>query len=62
MIAVTFFGVWHDATARSVLAAIAGAAILNELVAPWLLWRTVRDSAATPRPPTPVAGDDGGAA
>jgi len=42
VVALSFFGLWHDATARSVLTAIAVAALINELLAPWLLSRALR--------------------
>ena len=57
MIVVTFFGVWDDATARTVLAAVAVASLLNELVAPWLLLRVARDASVAPPAPAPAVAD-----
>ena len=42
MVALSFYHVWDDAIARSVLAAVACAALLNEIAAPWLLYRLLR--------------------
>ena len=42
MVALTFFHVWDDAVARSVLAATAAAGLANEMISPWLIVRTVR--------------------
>lgn len=42
VVALSFFGAWNDVPARSVLTAVAGAAVINELIAPWLLARAVR--------------------
>jgi|GEM_PF-3018484 len=59
MVALSFFGVWHDDVARNVLAAIAGAALLNELAGPWLLSRAVRPGGDRPKR---ASAADGGAA
>jgi hypothetical protein len=42
MVALSFLTVWHDDIARSVLAAVAIASLINELVAPLLLARVLR--------------------
>jgi hypothetical protein len=42
MVALSFFDVWGDELARSVLAAVAFASLINELVAPLLLARMLR--------------------
>lgn len=54
MIALSFFYTWQDATARSVLAAIAFGSLLNEILAPWLLLRLLRGLSV--RPGAPAAG------
>lgn len=46
VVALSYFHVWRDDTARSVLAAVAAASLLNELAAPWLLLRLVRRTTA----------------
>lgn len=50
MVALSFFHVWDDATARSVLAAVAISSVVNEIAAPWLLYRLLRRLTPTPRP------------
>ncbi len=42
MVTLSFFHVWQDPLARSVLAAVAGASLINELAAPRLLLRAMR--------------------
>jgi hypothetical protein len=42
VIAVSFFHVWQDSLARAVLAAVAAAGLINELIAPTLLLRVLR--------------------
>jgi hypothetical protein len=46
MVALSFLAVWRDEIARSVLAAVAIASLINELVAPLLLARALRDQHA----------------
>lgn len=48
MVALSFFHVWQDDLARTVLAAVAAASIVNELLAPWLLLRLLRALSAAP--------------
>ena len=64
MVALSFFHVWHDDLARSVLAAVALASAVNELLAPSLVMKALRRSAASPRQTTAMpdqgsAGSDG---
>ncbi len=47
MIAVTFYDVWHDPVARVVLAVIATASLINEILGPWLLLRHLREVAVS---------------
>lgn len=42
MVALSFFQVWQNELARSVLAAVAGASLINELIAPRLLLGALR--------------------
>ncbi|MBN2196058.1 MAG: hypothetical protein JW751_24795 [Polyangiaceae bacterium] len=57
VVALSFFHIWRDELARSVLAAIAIASLLNELGAPWLLLRLVRRTTAVgPRLSIPPRG------
>ncbi len=42
MVTLSFFHVWRDDTSRTVLAAVAAAGIINEIVAPWLFVRLLR--------------------
>lgn len=63
LVAVTLYDVWQENTGRAVLAAIAAAGLVNEVIAPALLWRGVkrmhRDAAARAAaqapPPTDAA-------
>lgn len=50
MVALSFFQVWHDDLARTVLAAIAVASVLNEIVAPWLFLGLMRDLTTEKKP------------
>lgn len=50
MVALSFFHVWHDDLSRTVLAAIAVASILNEIVSPWLFLSLMRDLTSPKRP------------
>src|SRR5690606_22101312 len=43
VVALSFFHVWGDDLSRTVLGAIAIASILNEIMAPWLLLRLLKD-------------------
>jgi hypothetical protein len=54
VVSLSFFYVWQDATARSILAAIAFASLLNEILAPWLLLRLLRSLSV--RSGSPVTG------
>jgi hypothetical protein len=47
MVSLSFFYVWQDELARTVLAAVAGASLVNELIAPRLLLGTLRAIGAT---------------
>jgi hypothetical protein len=42
IVALSFFHLWRDDVARTVLAATAGASILNEIIAPWLFVRLLK--------------------
>jgi hypothetical protein len=42
VVTLSFFHVWEDELARTALAAVAAASLVNELVAPWLLLRLLR--------------------
>jgi hypothetical protein len=42
MVVLTFFHVWRDDVARSVLAAVALAGVINEIAAPWLIARLLK--------------------
>jgi hypothetical protein len=53
MVALSFFHVWQDEVARTVLAAVAAASILNELWAPWLILRLLRGLSPPGARPTP---------
>ena len=50
LVALSLFHVWRDETARTVLAAVAGASLVNELVAPWLLLAVLRGLSAPAEP------------
>ena len=56
MVALSYFHVWRDDTARTILAAVALASIVNELIAPWLLLRVLRDTDRHGAPPQAVRG------
>ncbi|MFC1642414.1 hypothetical protein ACFL5O_06970 [Myxococcota bacterium] len=45
-VALSFFHVWRDDMARTVLAAVATASLVNELMAPWFLLRLLRRTSA----------------
>lgn len=49
MVALSFFHVWRDEAARTILAAIAVSSVLNEILAPWLFLGLMRDLVAAPR-------------
>jgi hypothetical protein len=57
MVALSYFHVWRDDTSRTILAAVALASIINELIAPWLLLRVLRDveKRSIPAKPAPRA-------
>ena len=62
MITLSFLAVWQDRTARSVLAAVAIASLINELVAPLLFARTLRAQQAQTAALGPQAArEEGGA-
>lgn len=51
MVTLSFFHVWQSSLARSVLAAVAVASLLNELLAPMLMMRVLGPMAARARAP-----------
>jgi len=52
MISLTLYQVWRDDITRSVLAAVAIAAIINELITPLLMTRSLRGIASRSREAT----------
>lgn len=50
MVALSFFHVWHNDLSRTVLAAIAVASVVNEIVAPWLFLGLMRDMTTAKKP------------
>jgi hypothetical protein len=60
MVALSFLAVWRDEIARSVLAAVAIASLINELVAPLLLARALRAQHAQAAERGQGPGDDPG--
>ena len=42
IVALSYFHIWRDDVAETVLAAVALASVINELIAPWLLLRLIR--------------------